>query len=93
MNELLKYNDIPKGRILKTLLVIAVLLNCTIGYSQIEAVITGPDSLLIGQNSEYFVNVEKYPNRFLSVDTLSDGSLNTGINPDDITVLSRMTFG
>ncbi len=85
MNELLKYNDIPKGRILKTLLVIAVLLNCTIGYSQIEAVITGPDSLLIGQNSEYFVNVEKYPNRFLSVDTLSDGSLNTGINPDDIT--------
>jgi hypothetical protein len=70
---------------MKTLLWIAGLLNCAIGFSQIEAVITGPDSLYIGQNSEYFAHVAKFPNRFLSSDTINRASLNTGISADELT--------
>ena len=70
---------------MKTLLWIAGLLHCAIGFGQIEAVITGPDSLYIGQNSEYFTHVAKFPNRFLSNDTINRVSLNTGILPDALT--------
>jgi hypothetical protein len=77
-------NNTRKGKILKTLFGVCALLNCSIGFSQIEAEIRGPDSLFIGQNSEYFVDVVKLPNRFLSTDTVNDGFLKTEITGTEL---------
>ncbi len=54
------------------------------GYSQIKTVIKGPDSLCVGQNSEYFLNIERYPNKYLQSDGSVAGMLDAGYSPDVI---------
>jgi hypothetical protein len=62
-----------------------MMLYFTVGYSQIRAVIHGPDSLCVSQNAEYFVNVDKYPNRYLLCDSINAGTLDAGYAAGDIT--------
>jgi hypothetical protein len=54
------------------------------GYSQVKTEIRGPDSLCVGQNSEYFVKIERYPNRYLQSDGSAAGILDAGYSPDII---------